>query len=117
MSRLTERRLFHLVLVAWLMVFFAPCSARSQVETSRVGAVIPNARVTVTNVEAGDIRDVKSDTSSYSFAANLLSGKEFYLSMAANSGPLALTLNAARLSALTGAILCFRNSIDKGGMA
>ena len=125
MARFTDRRLFHLALVLWLMIFFAPGTARSQVEMGRIGgtvtdpgrAVIPNAQVTVTNVATGAIRNVKSDTSGYYLAANLLSGKEVYLSVAGNSGPLSLALNAAGLSALTGAILGSGNSINKGGIA
>jgi outer membrane receptor protein involved in Fe transport len=82
MTRLIDRRLFHLALAVSLLIFFAPGSARSQVETGRIGgtvtdpsgAVIPNAQVTITNVATGAVRNVKTDDSGTYAATNLLPG-------------------------------------------
>lgn len=98
MTRLIERRIFRFALAISLMIFFAPAPSISQVGT-------------------GAVRKVKSDAGGYYRAAGLLIVKEFHLSVAANSGPQSLTLNAAGLSALAGAVRCSKNSINKGGMA
>ncbi len=82
MATLFERRFMYLVVAVSLFLLLIPSSAYAQVETGRIGgivtdqsgAVVPNAKVTITNVSTGAVRNLKSDASGYYLASNLLPG-------------------------------------------